>query len=75
MKGGVNNSGMMVHYSINQLPACRKCNEGELLPIQDVFRTESGIVPYYKGWICSNCGYNIVFKAGDIIHLKIKSES
>ena len=42
-----------------ELPACRKCGAGTLLPLSDYGRDGAPIT--YKAWVCSNpeCGFNV----------------
>ncbi len=49
-----------------ELPTCRKCKEGTLLPLSDYGRDGAPIT--YKAWVCSNpgCGYNIRIDNGEI---------
>ena len=50
----------------DELPACRKCNAGTLLPLSDYGRDGAPIT--YKAWVCSNpdCGFNIRIDNGEI---------
>ena len=49
-----------------QLPACRKCGIGTLVPLSDYGRDGAPIT--YKAWVCNNpeCGFNIRIDNGDI---------
>ena len=49
-----------------QLPPCRKCNEGVLLPLSDYGRDGAAI--HYKAWACSNpvCGFNVRIDNGEL---------
>jgi hypothetical protein len=49
-----------------RFPECRKCNEGELLPLSDYGRDGAPIT--YKAWVCSNpvCGFNVRIDNGEI---------
>ncbi len=49
-----------------QLPACRKCGVGMLVPLSDYGRDGAPIT--YKAWVCNNpeCGFNIRIDNGDI---------
>ena len=40
-------------------PACKKCQQGLLIPLSDYGRDGAPIT--YKAWVCSNpdCGFNI----------------
>ena len=46
-------------------PKCRKCTDGELLPLSDF--GSQGAPIHYKAWVCSNpdCGFNIKIRNGD----------
>ena len=52
--------------NIEQLPACRKCDAGQLLPLSDYGRDGAPIT--YTAWACSNpdCGFNIRIDNGEI---------
>ena len=49
-----------------ELPMCRKCREGSLLPLSDYGRDGAPIT--YKAWVCSNpdCGFNLRIDNGEI---------
>ena len=49
-----------------ELPICRKCGEGTLLPLSDYGRDGAPIT--YKAWVCSNpgCGFNVRIDNGEI---------
>jgi hypothetical protein len=49
-----------------ELPACKKCGGGMLVPLSDYGRDGAPIT--YKAWVCSNpdCGFNIRIDNGDI---------
>ncbi len=49
-----------------QLPDCRKCKHGSLLPLSDYGRDGAPIT--YKAWVCSNpdCGFNIRIDNGEV---------
>jgi hypothetical protein len=49
-----------------QLPACRKCGHGTLLPLSDYGRDGAPIT--YKAWVCSDpeCGFNIRIDNGEL---------
>jgi hypothetical protein len=51
---------------MNQLPQCRKCNEGDLVPFSDF--GSQGAAIHYKAWVCTNpdCGYNIKIRNGEL---------
>ena len=48
-------------------PQCRKCHEGDLVPLSD-FGSQGASIEY-KAWVCTNptCLYNIKIRNGDII--------
>jgi hypothetical protein len=48
------------------LPDCRKCRTGTLLPLSDYGRDGAPIM--YKAWACSNpeCGFNIRIDNGEL---------
>jgi len=56
--------------TINNFPKCSKCDKGIMLPVEDV--NQNGNVSYLKGWVCNDCGNNILFKQGDLVKLNIK---
>ena len=49
-----------------ELPVCRKCHEGSLLPLSDYGKDGAPIT--YKAWVCSNpeCGFNLRIDNGEI---------
>ena len=49
-----------------ELPPCRKCDEGVLLPLSDYGRDGAPIT--YKAWVCSNpeCGFNVRIDNGEL---------
>jgi len=51
---------------VGTYPACRKCNDGDMLPLSDYGR--EGATIRYKAWVCSNpeCGFNIRIDNGEI---------
>ncbi len=51
---------------MEQLPKCRKCGEGDLVPLSDF--GNQGAPIHYKAWICTNpdCGYNLKIRNGDV---------
>jgi hypothetical protein len=48
-------------------PQCRKCHEGDLVPLSD-FGSQGASIEY-KAWVCTNpnCLYNVKIRNGDII--------
>lgn len=49
-----------------QLPPCRKCGDGVLLPLSDYGRDGAPIM--FKAWACSNpaCGFNVRIDNGEL---------
>ena len=49
-----------------ELPGCRKCGAGTLLPLSDSGRDGAPIT--YKAWVCSNpeCGFNVRIDNGEL---------
>ena len=49
----------------NAFPRCRKCGEGDLVPLSD-FGSQGASIEY-KAWVCTNptCLYNIKIRNGD----------
>ncbi len=49
-----------------QLPPCRKCGDGVLLPLSDYGRDGASIT--FKAWACSNaaCGFNVRIDNGEL---------
>jgi hypothetical protein len=49
-----------------ELPPCRKCGNGQLLPMSDYGRDGAPIT--FKAWVCSNpdCGFNIRIDNGEL---------
>jgi hypothetical protein len=47
-------------------PKCKKCEEGELVPLSDF--GSQGAAIQYKAWVCINpeCGFNIKIRNGDV---------
>ena len=50
----------------SELPSCRKCGEGVLLPLSDYGRDGAAIT--FKAWACSNpsCGFNLRIDNGEL---------
>ena len=55
-----------MNVQTTQLPDCRKCQEGSLLPLSDYGRDGAPIT--YKAWVCSNpdCGFNVRIDNGEL---------
>ena len=49
-----------------QFPTCRKCGEGDLVPLSD-FGSQGASVTY-KAWVCTNpaCNFNLKIRNGDV---------
>ncbi len=47
-------------------PRCRKCGEGDLVPLSDF--GNQGAAIHYKAWVCTNpgCGFNLKIRNGDV---------
>src|SRR5260370_37165871 len=47
-------------------PKCRKCNDGDLVPLSDF--GSQGAAIHFKAWACTNpdCGFNIKIRNGDL---------
>ncbi len=47
-------------------PKCKKCEDGQLIPLSDYGRDGATIV--YKAWVCSDpeCGFNLRIDNGEI---------
>ena len=60
---------------VQELPGCRKCREGTLIPLSDYGRDGAPIT--YKAWVCSNpdCGINIRIDNGEISFGRALSQS
>ena len=48
------------------LPQCRSCGDGELVPLSDF--GGQGATIHFKAWACTNpnCGFNIKIRNGDL---------
>lgn len=49
-----------------ELPMCRKCEDGKLVPLSDYGRDGAAIT--FKAWVCNSpeCGFNIRIDNGEI---------
>ena len=58
-----------------QLPPCRKCGDGLLLPLSDYGRDGAPIT--FKAWACSNptCGFNVRIDNGELSYGKVVGSS
>ena len=52
---------------MGQLPKCRACGEGDLVPLSDY--GSGGAAVHYKAWVCTNpgCDFNLKIRNGDVI--------
>lgn len=50
----------------HRFPACRKCGEGDLVPLSDF--GSQGAAVMYKAWVCTNprCSFNLKIRNGDV---------
>ena len=50
----------------SSFPKCRKCDEGDLVPLSDF--GNQGAPIRWKAWVCTNpdCGYNLKIRNGDV---------
>ncbi|MCH7592983.1 MAG: hypothetical protein IIB27_00550 [Chloroflexi bacterium] len=48
------------------IPECRACNAGDLVPLSDFGTGGSDI--QFKAWVCTNieCGFNLKIRSGEI---------
>ena len=51
---------------MENLPTCKKCGSGVLLPLSDYGR--EGATIQFKAWVCNNpeCGFNIRIDNGEV---------
>ena len=58
-----------------ELPDCRKCKAGTLLPLSDYGRDGAPIT--YKAWACNNpeCGFNLRIDNGEISFGRVVGQS
>ena len=58
-----------------ELPACRKCTHGVLLPLSDYGRDGAPIL--FKAWVCNNpeCGFNVRIDNGELGYGKMVGAS
>lgn len=52
--------------AVMTFPTCRKCNDGDLVPLSDF--GSQGAAIHFKAWACTNpeCGFNIKIRNGDL---------
>jgi hypothetical protein len=48
------------------LPVCRRCHNGDLVPLSDF--GSQGAPIHFKAWVCTNpeCGFNLKIRNGEI---------
>ena len=51
---------------VSNLPKCKSCSDGELVPLSDYGRDGAAI--HFKAWVCTNpdCGYYIRIDNGEL---------
>ena len=51
---------------VSNLPKCKSCSDGELVPLSDYGRDGAAI--HFKAWVCTNpdCGYHIRIDNGEL---------
>jgi hypothetical protein len=56
----------MNSMDFSQFPICRRCGEGELVPLSDF--GGQGAAVQYKAWVCTNptCGFNLKIRNGEV---------
>jgi hypothetical protein len=70
--GGIVKGGEM---DIKELPRCRKCADGTLIPLSDYGREGAPIM--FKAWVCTNpdCGFNLRIDNGEISFGRVIGQS
>lgn len=60
---------------IKELPHCRKCADGTLIPLSDYGREGAPIM--FKAWVCTNpdCGFNLRIDNGEISFGRVIGQS
>jgi hypothetical protein len=56
---------------------CSQCLDGKtvqgwMLPLFDYIQDTTTV--YIKGYICSNCGHNLIYKAGELMTKEVLKE-
>jgi hypothetical protein len=53
-----------------ELPKCRKCDAGAMIPLSDYGPGSSAVV--FKAWVCANlaCGFSIRIDKGEVTYGK-----
>ena len=61
--------------ALPELPPCRKCDDGVLLPLSDYGRDGAPII--FKAWACSNpaCGFNVRIDNGELSYGRVITAS
>ena len=56
----------MTTMELSQFPTCRRCGEGDLVPLSDF--GGQGAAVQYKAWVCTNpnCGFNLKIRNGEV---------
>ena len=56
----------MNSMDFSQFPVCRRCGEGDLVPLSDF--GGQGASVQYKAWVCTNptCGFNLKIRNGEV---------
>jgi hypothetical protein len=57
---------MMTDSEPQRFPICRKCGEGDLVPLSDF--GSQGAAVMYKAWVCTNpnCTFNLKIRNGEV---------
>jgi hypothetical protein len=57
---------MMMEPQAQTFPVCRKCGEGDLVPLSDF--GSQGAAVMYKAWVCTNpsCAFNLKIRNGEV---------
>jgi hypothetical protein len=64
-----------MEHQHQELPTCRKCQIGVLIPLSDYGRDGAPIT--YKAWVCSSpeCGFNVRIDNGEISFGRVIGQS
>ena len=56
----------MNSMDFSQFPVCRRCGEGDLVPLSDF--GGQGASVQFKAWVCTNptCGFNLKIRNGEV---------
>ncbi len=51
---------------VSNLPKCKACSDGELVPLSDYGRDGAAI--HFKAWVCTNpdCGFHMRIDNGEL---------